>query len=415
MKEVSVEPRRVFGWHTSVPGCAYYRVQLPLRTLGETAGWHTACGQKLPLTPELRAALEARKGTAAADVAAFLAERYDVIVGQQIGAGGTGADAVWAALAHRRDRGGGPMLVLETDDDLMALHGGHDQDARAKLEARADTYRRAIELADRVTCTTPALAETLSKFNDDVRVIPNYIDRAMLAADGPGTHLPPAPRLRAAGYGGAAAGLLDGVQMGHTPGWPGPEQMLIGWGGSPTHRNDFALCWPGLRRLLLQRRDVAFLSMAVRWHVDDPAVGRLIERQQMAGLSWMDMERTPWPAYWERIGHLDIGLAPLDKNAFNESKSWIKILEYAAMGVPFVASPSPEYQRFWEVGQNQLGQHRPDSFSMLVNSEHGWYGALRAMTEDWDNLRRMQIRARIYARQFTIQEHIGLWASALGE
>lgn len=393
--------RRVFGWHNSIPGCAYYRVQLPLSTLGQAAGWSTAWSRKLPLTSDLRAALEAGRADAPASIAAFMAERYDVVIGQQVGAGGTGADLIWQALVRHRDRHGGPMLVMETDDDLMALHSGHDQKAHSEMAERAGAYRRAIQTADLVTCTTPALAESLSRLNR-VQVIPNYIDEDMFNWPGMGQHVPPRPRT----WGDTRYGWVDA--------WPAPERMLIGWGGSSTHRNDFAIAWPSLRRLLLRRgQEVAFASMGTAHHADDPALARIERRGQFAGLAWLEMDRHPWPDYWTRIGYFDIGLAPLEKNRFNAAKSWIKILEYAAMGVPFVASASPEYQRFWEVGQSQLGQHRPDSFSMLVTTEHGWYGALRAMTESWEELRRMQARARVYARQFTIQKHIGRWASAL--
>jgi glycosyltransferase involved in cell wall biosynthesis len=412
--------RRVFGWHTGIPGCAYYRVQLPLRTLAGRHGWYTRFGQKLPLTAELDAALAAGRASAAADIAAFMAERYDVVIGQQVGAGGTGADAIWQAMARHRDRTGGPMLVLETDDDLMSLHSGHQADARREMEQRANTYRRAIEVADVVTVTTPALADSIVMTGTTARVvvIPNYIDSAMFDVPGAGQHVPGRPRVAGAGLrllaGGQQYGLHDGVQIGSTASWPDPDRILIGWGGSSTHRTDFALAWPGLRRLLLQRQDVCFATMGTAHHVNDPALGRIERRGQLAGLAWLEMDQHPWSAYWARVGYFDVGLAPLERNTFNAAKSWIKILEYAAMGVPFVASASPEYRRFWEVGHGL--RPRPDSFSVLVShdaGEHVWYAALRAMTSDRAELARMQGRARIYARGFTIQDHIGEWADAL--
>lgn len=420
-------PRRVFGWHTGIPGCAYYRVQLPLRTLGDRGPggaarivggqtWHTRWGQKLPITPDLDAALAAGKGTAPADIAAFMAERYDVVIGQQVGAGGTGADAIWQAMARHRDRHGGPMLVLETDDDLMSLHSGHLAEARREMEQRADTYRRAIDVADVVTVTTPALYDAVLPYaTGQIIVIPNYIDRAMFDVPGGGQHVPGQRRVVGAGLryraGRQQYALHDGVQIGSTWMWPAPEHMLIGWGGSSTHRTDFALAWPGLRRLLLQRGDVCFATMGVAHHANDPALGRIERRGQLAGLAWLEMDKTPWTDYWRRVGYFDIGLAPLEVNTFNAAKSWIKILEYCAMGVVPVASASPEYVRFVQSGKHL--KQRLDSFSRLVDTEHAWYGALNALTQDWAELRRMQARARTYARQFTIQDHIGEWAAAL--
>jgi hypothetical protein len=43
---------------------------------------------------------------------------------------------------------------------------------------------------------------------------------------------------------------------------------------------------------------------------------------------------------------IDIGLVPLEARDYNRAKSALKGMEYAACGIPFVASPSPEYIRF---------------------------------------------------------------------
>jgi glycosyltransferase involved in cell wall biosynthesis len=387
--------RRVFGWHNQIPGCAYYRLQLPLSTLNEhpAGNWDCMWGERLPLPASMRD----RPGTTMADVVDFMAERYDVIIAQQVGAGGTGAEQTFQALA----RSGKFFTVLETDDNLMALHSGHLEEARREMEQRAKAYVAAAEVADLVTVTTPALAEVMSGINPNVRIIPNYIDRAMFDLPGGGQHVPPTRMVEPGGWSRMRAG------------WPGPEQMLIGWGGSSTHRVDFDVAWPGLQRLLSKRPEVCFASMGVAFRANDPALAKLERRGQFAGLRWMDMTKERWSDYYRRVGWYDIGLAPLEMNAFNASKSWIKILEYCAMGVPFVASASPEYRRFLETDLASTKSTKTGPFGYLVQSEHDWYPTLAAITSDWAELRRMQARARIYARQFTIQGHIGEWASAL--
>jgi glycosyltransferase involved in cell wall biosynthesis len=42
---------------------------------------------------------------------------------------------------------------------------------------------------------------------------------------------------------------------------------------------------------------------------------------------------------------LDIGIVPLEISPFNQAKSALKGLEYAALGIPFIASPTREYER----------------------------------------------------------------------
>jgi glycosyltransferase involved in cell wall biosynthesis len=74
-----------------------------------------------------------------------------------------------------------------------------------------------------------------------------------------------------------------------------------------------------------------------------------------------------WPEFWKLAGlprdrvtegpmrppediprlydEIDVGLVPLNRVPFNDAKSWIKGLEYAAAGIPFVAQDLPEYRR----------------------------------------------------------------------
>jgi glycosyltransferase involved in cell wall biosynthesis len=47
---------------------------------------------------------------------------------------------------------------------------------------------------------------------------------------------------------------------------------------------------------------------------------------------------------------IDIGITPLELSPFNQAKSALKGLEYAALGIPFVASPTREYERLEAYG-----------------------------------------------------------------
>lgn len=60
----------------------------------------------------------------------------------------------------------------------------------------------------------------------------------------------------------------------------------------------------------------------------------------------------------------DIGLVPLNNIPFNEAKSNIKGLEYAAAGIPFIASDLPEYRLLAE-----------DGVGILANTADEWRSA----------------------------------------
>ena len=52
--------------------------------------------------------------------------------------------------------------------------------------------------------------------------------------------------------------------------------------------------------------------------------------------------------YCQLSFQFDIGIAPLNDIPFNHAKSWIKAIEYAAAGVPFVATDISEYRRLYD-------------------------------------------------------------------
>ena len=58
---------------------------------------------------------------------------------------------------------------------------------------------------------------------------------------------------------------------------------------------------------------------------------------------------------------IHIGLVPLVLNDFNLAKSYLKGLEYAACGIPFVASPSEEYRILHDSGVGRLAE-TPDEW-----------------------------------------------------
>jgi hypothetical protein len=53
---------------------------------------------------------------------------------------------------------------------------------------------------------------------------------------------------------------------------------------------------------------------------------------------------------------IDVGIVPLNNVPFNHAKSYIKGLEYAASGIPFIASYSPEYQELSDFGIGRIAK-----------------------------------------------------------
>jgi hypothetical protein len=92
--------------------------------------------------------------------------------------------------------------------------------------------------------------------------------------------------------------------------------------------------------------------------------------------SWLEIVDIPqnarnYPNFvaWLRsqCSDLDFGVAPLTNMPFNSHKSYLKILDYAAMGLPVLASDHPVYAALT----------RPEHMHLVNNTTADWEIALR--------------------------------------
>lgn len=283
--------------------------------------------------------------------------RYDVIIGQRIYMNEEGMAPVenWVQMCNDP----GMMTVYEVDDDLFNVPEGNPAFDVFADEGVQNNIAYCAARADLVTVSTEPLRDVMLKYNPNVDVIPNFIDESMLKVE----------RIRNK--------------------WP-----IIGWGGSATHGLDFDVLGDAIgEAMLLQPQSLAFIMGG--------------ERSYSAGVPSGRLKRIPWvrdPAkVWKWTREFDIGLAPLANNAFNESKSRVKVLEYAALGIPVIASDVPAYREFVDHGVT----------GFLARSQREWREYIRELLNDEPLREKMGAAARAKATQFTIQGNIHLWEEAL--
>jgi glycosyltransferase involved in cell wall biosynthesis len=108
-----------------------------------------------------------------------------------------------------------------------------------------------------------------------------------------------------------------------------------------------------------------------------------------------------WPSAVSQIG---VGVAPLQDTRFNEAKSWLKPLEYSAVGVPWVASPRAEYRALHAFGCGALAEKNRD-----------WVRELRRLVNDESYRAEKSNEARAVAARLTIEEHAWRWAEVWAE
>jgi glycosyltransferase involved in cell wall biosynthesis len=256
----------------------------------------------------------------------------------------------------RRLRRAGVATVWDNDDDITTIPKDHA--TMTRLRGRRG-QRIHLDMVGMMRCvdvvTTPSerLAERYrAASRADVRVLPNY--------------LPPT--------------------------FERPERVMphagitrVGWTATPEHRDDYE-----------------------RLHLRD-AFQRLLERNLELEIVvfGLDLElnsrryfHLPFDAYGDlpnTLSRIDIGIAPIANNDLNAIRSDVKLKEYAAMGLPWLASPIGPYAG---LGEAQGGR--------LVADDR-WYEEIDALVQDADERSRLGYRARQWAAGERIEDHAEQW------
>lgn len=105
------------------------------------------------------------------------------------------------------------------------------------------------------------------------------------------------------------------------------------------------------------------------------------------------------------LASLDIGIVPLQDTAFNQAKSALKALEFAAAGVPVVASDLPEFVTLRDAGLPiYLAKGRRKDWTSALN---------RLLSLSDDNLRQLAHAHRQWViGHATVGHHAPEWAHA---
>lgn len=259
----------------------------------------------------------------------------------------------WRRMAARS------RLVYETDDDVFSVEpvnwSAYSVYSRADVQ---DAVSFSARVAALVTVSTEPLAKVMREHSDNVVVIPNHIP-------------------------GYACGLER----------PRGARPRIGWAGGASHGRDLGIIAAPVRRFLDRSPgwDMALMGVDYR---------PTIRHDRTSFTPWRHVVDDP-EGYYGSIG-FDIGLAPLYPSVFSASKSFIKALEYAALGIPVIATDSEPYRDFVLHGVT----------GFLVKYEHEWLKYMEELAADEGLRESMGAKAREHARAFTIDDGWQLWEQA---
>ena len=167
------------------------------------------------------------------------------------------------------------------------------------------------------------------------------------------------------------------------------EGFTIGWHACNEHVWD-------VRALRLEER----LNEVLQAHPDVNVVTVGIELD-LDPRRYRRIAHVPLPDLFNRIAGFDIGIAPLANLPFNDGRSDVKLREYAAAGVPWVASAVGPY----------LG-HGDEEGGQLVEDDE-WFDALDALIRSPRELGKRRKKARKWAKREHMDHMADLWEGLL--
>jgi len=106
-----------------------------------------------------------------------------------------------------------------------------------------------------------------------------------------------------------------------------------------------------------------------------------------------------WVELWkQKMGNMDIAIAPLNHSDFNYGKSEIKFYEASACKLPFIGSNTPNYQRVVRSGVNGF---------TVRNEPIEWFNHISTLIDNPDLRQKFGEQAYKDVQDKTIQKHIG--------
>lgn len=165
-----------------------------------------------------------------------------------------------------------------------------------------------------------------------------------------------------------------------TPMYPhGDDEILIGWHGSLSHHNSFTESgvMDALRKISKKYPQVKVLIGG------DKRVFDLLEVKNKVFQNFVPEEE-----FTSIIKSFDIGLAPLS-GEYDKRRSWIKVLEYMALQIPWIATDYITYDELKEFG---------------TVTENGYSAWASALANTIDNIADYKERAKGEPYEFVLKQ-----------
>lgn len=221
----------------------------------------------------------------------------------------------------------GQKIVVDIDDLFDEIHETNmahgSTDKNKNRDNNREIYKQIMTLSDALICSTPFIADYYRQEfpNKPIYVIRNAIDIKRW------TYLKAVDRTPIIGW------------LGATP-WRSLDlEQLSGFFGKYIEKHKYKFHHAGH----LPWAPPAYLKLGIK------------DKSLLTASPMVPLYELP-----RVYANFDIGIVPLNDIPFNRAKSFIKGLEYAAAGIPFVASALPEYEYLADAGVGRVARNEKE-------------------------------------------------------
>lgn len=270
----------------------------------------------------------------------------------------------YLAQAVKVIRQSGVTVIVDIDDDLTCIHPSNPafnalHPVNGNVDHNWQNTLAACENASMVTVSTPALVQRYGR-KAPAHVLYNMIPERFLAV-------------------------------------PHEDSDVVGWGGAVfSHPTDLQELGPSIAAVL---RDGGAFKIAGPIDGVHRALG--LPKDAPVASTGIIQDIYAWPL---AINTLGIAVAPLADSRFNNAKSWLKMAEYAAVGVPCIGSPREEYRRLHRKG-----------VGLMAKNPTEWRKQINRLRSSEDLREDLSCKGRAVMETLTIEDNAELWMEAWTE
>lgn len=279
----------------------------------------------------------------------------------------------------------GGKVVVEMDDYFHDIPKNNPcAGSYPKGSEQVQYLERFMKMANLMTVSTTGLRDNYSKFNSNIHICPNQIDK------------------------------LNYINSEVIP-YNGGE-FRLGWAGSSTHYDDLLTVVKPISEVMTEHREVKFVFIGHDYRSLFPR--ELHGRMEHAGhtfpvnndkaLMASEDDVSPVVKYYELLKNtgLHAAIAPILQVTFNRCKSAVKLMEYGLAGIPFVATNFGPYSQY-------VNNARPLNVGLVADRNPEWKRGLKMLiTNEKARVSFAEANIQNLHQSHLLKSNINLWIKA---